>query len=64
MRLAPVTLAATVLMLGACAPTGVSTVGQQYPMFKTAHNNYAMNNRDVFVIVQGGGKNATSYFKK
>ncbi len=55
MRFAPVTLAAAVLVLGACGPAGVSTVGQKYPMFKTADNGYALNNRDVFVIVQGGG---------
>lgn len=55
MRFAPVLLAAAVLALGACAQSGVSTVGETYPLFKTAHNAYALNNRDVFVIVQGGG---------
>lgn len=58
MRFAPYVLAtAAVLAIGACAP-GVSTVGQQSPMFRTAHNNLAMNGRDVFVIVQGGGYGA------
>jgi hypothetical protein len=47
MRFAPYALAtAAVLAIGACA-TGVSTVGQQSPMFRTAHNNYALNGRDV-----------------
>jgi hypothetical protein len=47
--------AAAALALGACAPTGVTTVGQKDALYKTAHNNYALNGRDVFVIVQGGG---------
>lgn len=46
---------AATLALGACAAMGVSTVGQKYPLYRTAHNNYALNGRDVFVIVEGGG---------
>jgi hypothetical protein len=45
----------TVTALMATACTGVSTVGQQYPPFRTAHINYALNGRDAFVIIQGGG---------
>ena len=56
MRFAPVPLAAAVFALSACASqNGVSTVGERYPLYKTAHNAYALNNRDVFVIVHGGG---------
>lgn len=47
--------AATVLTLGACAPVGVTTVGQTYPLYRTAHSNYALNGHDVFVVVEGGG---------
>jgi hypothetical protein len=47
--------AATVLAIGGCAATGVSTVGQINPMYRTAHSNYALNGHDVFVVVQGGG---------
>jgi hypothetical protein len=55
MRFAPSALAAVaVLATSACTP-GVSTVGQQHPPFRTAHSNYALNGRDVYVIVQGGG---------
>lgn len=45
--------AGAVLAVSAC--TGVSTVGQQHPPFRTAHSNYALNGRDAFVIIQGGG---------
>lgn len=49
-------LAATmVLVLGACAPTGVTTVGQTYPMYRMAHSTHALNGHDVFVVVQGSG---------
>jgi hypothetical protein len=59
MRSVPYALtAATVLALGACAPTGVTTVGQTYPMYRTAHSTHALNGHDVFVIVQGGGYGA------
>lgn len=57
MRIATFALAAaTALTAAGC--TGVSTVGHQAPQFRTAHNNYAMNGRDVFTIVQGGGYGA------
>jgi hypothetical protein len=46
---------AAALTLGACTTSGVSTVGQKYPLYRTAHTNHALNGRDVFVIVQGGG---------
>ena len=55
MRFAPFAIVASVLAVGACADTGVSTVGQVQPWFRTADNGRALNNRDVFVIVQGGG---------
>lgn len=45
---------ASVLALAGCAASGVSTVGQKHPLYRTNHNNYALNGRDVFVIVQGG----------
>lgn len=55
MRFAPYALAAAIILpTGACT-FGVSTVGQQHPPFRTAHSNYALNGRDVYVIVQGGG---------
>jgi len=55
MRFAPIILAAAAtLALAACA-TDVSTVGQQFHPYSPAHGNYAMNGRDTFVIVQGGG---------
>ena len=55
MRFVPGALAAgAVLAVSACT-TGVSTVGQQHPPFRTAHSNYALNGRDAFVIIQGGG---------
>ena len=47
-------VAGAALAVGACTP-GVSTVGQQHPPFRTAHSNYALNDRDAFVIIQGGG---------
>lgn len=54
MRFLPGAVAAgAVLAVGAC--TGVSTVGQQHPPFRTAHSNYALNGRDAFVIIQGSG---------
>lgn len=49
---------AATLLLSACAPAGVSAVGQKYPLFKTNDNNYALHNRDLFVIVHGGGYGA------
>ncbi len=54
----PILAAATVLALGACAPTGVTTVGQTHPMYRTAHSMHALNGHDVFVVVQGGGYGA------
>lgn len=68
MRIAPYVLATryvlgavlatgAILATSACT-TGVSTVGQQHPIFRTAHSNLAMNGRDVLVIVQGGGYGA------
>jgi hypothetical protein len=47
--------AATALALSGCASNGVSTVGQIYPQYRTAHSNYALNGHDVFVVVEGGG---------
>jgi hypothetical protein len=47
--------AAMVLALGGCAQTGVTTVGQIYPQYRTAYSNYALNGHDVFVVVEGGG---------
>ena len=55
MRFAPFALAASVLVVSACAASGVSTVGQVSPWFRTSDNARALNDRDVFVIVQGGG---------
>lgn len=49
--------AAATLALGACS-TDVTTVGQQFHPYSPAHGNYAMNGRDTFVIVQGGGYGA------
>ncbi len=50
--------AAMVLALGACAPTGVTTVGQKHPLYRTADSSHAVNGHDVFVIVHGGGYGA------
>lgn len=46
-------LAGTVALSG-CAATGVTTVGQKDALYRTNHNDYALNGRDVFVIVEGG----------
>lgn len=55
MRFAPILLAAAATAaLGACA-SDVTTVGQQFHPYRPALGNYAMNGRDTFVIVQGGG---------
>ena len=55
MRFASIALLTTAaLAVGACA-TGVSTVGQQFHPYSPSHGNYAMNGRDTYVIVQGGG---------
>lgn len=44
-----------VLALGACGLTNVTTVGLKTPEYRTSDSNYAMNGRDVFVVVQGSG---------
>lgn len=55
MRFIPIAVTAgAIFAISGCAP-GVTTVGQQYPPFRTAHSNYALNDRDAFVIIQGGG---------
>lgn len=52
------TAAAAALGLAACATPNVSTVAQKYPLYRPAHSNYAMNGRDILVVVQGSSYGA------